>query len=67
MPDWMDKAKKLASEHSDIVDEGFDTAEKFVEGKTGGKYDSQLQQGEQKAEGYLGVEDQDNQGNNQQS
>jgi hypothetical protein len=31
------------------------------------KYDSQLQDGEQQAEKYLGVEDQDNQGGNQQS
>jgi hypothetical protein len=39
-------------------------AEEFAESKTAGKYDSQLQQGEQKAEDYLGVQDQDN---NQQS
>jgi hypothetical protein len=31
--------------------------------KTGGKYDSQIQAGEQKAEDYLGVQDQDNQDN----
>jgi MT0933-like antitoxin protein len=61
MPDWMDDAKKLASEHSDVSDEGFDKAEEFAEQKTGGKYDSQLQAGEQKAEGFLGIEDQDNQ------
>lgn len=61
MPNWMDEAKNLASEHSDIADEGFDKAEEFAESKTGGKYDSQLQDGEQQAEKYLGVEDQDNQ------
>jgi hypothetical protein len=43
---------------------GFDKAEEFAEGKTDGKYNSKLQQGEQKAEDYLGVQDQDN---NQQS
>jgi MT0933-like antitoxin protein len=64
MPDWMDEAKNLASEHSDIADEGFDKAEQFAEQETGGKYDNQLQQGEQKAEDYLGVQDQDS---NQQS
>ena len=64
MPDFMDEAKKLASEHSDVADEGFDKAEEFAEQKTGGKYDSQLQGGEQQAEKYLGVEDQDG---NQQS
>jgi hypothetical protein len=32
MPDWMDEAKNLASEHSDIADEGFDKAEEFAEG-----------------------------------
>jgi hypothetical protein len=31
--------------------------------KTGGKYDSQIQAGEQKVEDYLGVQDQDNQDN----
>ena len=67
MPDWMDEAKNLASEHSDVTDEGFDKAEEFAEQKTGGKYDSELQGGEQKAEDYLGVKDQDNQGGNQQS
>jgi MT0933-like antitoxin protein len=67
MPDFMDEAKKLASEHSDVSDEGFDKAEEFAEQKTGGKYDGQLQTGEQKAEGFLGVEDQDKQDGNQQS
>jgi len=31
--------------------------------KTGGRFDSQIQEGEQKVEGYLGVQDQDAQGN----
>ena len=30
--------------------------------KTGGKYDSQIQAGEEKAEDFLGVQDQDAQG-----
>ena len=59
MPDFMDEAKQVASEHSDVVDEGFDKAEQAAEQKTGGKFDSQIQAGEQQAEGALGVDDQD--------
>ena len=59
MPDFMDEAKQLADEHSDVVDEGFDKAEQAAEQKTGGKLDSQIQAGEQQAEGALGVDDQD--------
>ena len=65
MPDFMDEAKNLASEHSDVVDQGLDQAEKEAENKTGGKFDSQLQDGEEKAEGYLGVDQQNNQNNQQ--
>jgi MT0933-like antitoxin protein len=60
MPDFMDEAKNLASEHSDLVDKGLDQAEQFASDKTGGKFDSQLEAGENQAEGFLGV---DNQGN----
>jgi MT0933-like antitoxin protein len=67
MPDFMDEAKKLASEHSEQADEGLDKAEEFADQKTGGKYDSQLQSGEQQGEKYLGVEDQDKKDGNQQS
>ena len=63
MPDFFDQAKKLASEHSDLVDNGLDKAAEMAGEKTGGKYDSQIQAGEQKAEDFLGVQDQDNQGN----
>lgn len=59
MPDWMDEAKNLADEHSDVADKGFDEAAQFAEDKTGGKFDSQIQGAEQQAEGYLGVQDQD--------
>ena len=65
MPDFMDEAKQLASEHSDVVDQGLDQAEQFADQKTGGKFDSQIQAGEQQAEGFLGVTDQDNQDANQ--
>ena len=62
MSECMDEAKKLASEHSEQADEGLDKAAEMAGEKTGGKYDSQIQAGEDKVEGYLGVQDQDNQG-----
>ena len=62
MPDFMDQAKNLASEHSDLVDKGLDQAESEAENRTGGKYNDQLQQGEEKLEGFLGVDP-----NNQQN
>ncbi len=65
MSEFMDEAKKLAGEHSDVADEGFDKAEQVAEQKTGGKFDSQIQAGDQQAEGFLGADDQGNQGGNQ--
>jgi hypothetical protein len=69
MPDFGDmagKAKDFAGDHDKQSDEAFDKASEFADEKTGNKHDSQIQSGEDKAEGYLGVEDQDqqNQGNN---
>ena len=61
MPDFnefADKAKKLASEHSDQADSGFDKAAEFADEKTGNRFGSQIQQGEQAGENYLGVQDQ---------
>ena len=63
MSEFMDQAKKLASEHSDVADQGLDKAAEMAGEKTGGKYDSQIQAGEGKVEDYLGVQDQDNQDN----
>jgi hypothetical protein len=65
MPDFMDEAKNLASEHSDLVDKGVDQAEQAAEQKTGGQFDSQIQAGGEQAEGFLGVDDQGNQDGNQ--
>ena len=68
MPDFSDmadKAKDFAGDHDKQSDEALDKAEQFADDKTGNKYDSQLQGGEQKAENYLGVDDQD-QNQNQQ-
>jgi hypothetical protein len=66
MPDFMDEAKKLASEHSDVADQGLDQAAEQTKEKTGGRFDSQIEGGEQQAEGFLGVQDQDSQDANQQ-
>jgi hypothetical protein len=55
MPDFFDQAKKLASEHSDLVDSGLDKASDMAKEKTGGKYDEHIETGEEKLEGFLGV------------
>ena len=69
MPDFgdmADKAKDFVGDHDKQSDEALDKASEFVDDKTGNKYDSQIQSGQDKAENYLGVEDQDqqNQSNN---
>jgi hypothetical protein len=65
MSEFMDDAKKLASKHQDVADEGFDKAAQFADEKSGGKYGSQIEGAEQKAEDFLGVQDQDAQEGNQ--
>jgi hypothetical protein len=49
-----DDAKKAASEHSDQTDEGLKKAGEFADDKTGNKYDSEVQKGEQAAENQVG-------------
>ena len=56
MPDFMDEAKNLASEHSDLVDKGLDQVEQEADNKTGNRFGSQLQDGEQQAENFLGAD-----------
>ena len=56
MPDFLDQAKKLASEHSDLVDKGLDKAADMAKEKTGGKYDEHIQTAEEKLEGFLGMD-----------
>ena len=65
MPDFMDESKKLADEHPDMVNQEMDQATQEVENKTGGKFDSQIQGAEQQAEGYMGTDQQGQQGGNQ--
>ena len=58
MPDFSefeDKAKQLASEHPDQVDEGLKHAGEFADQRTGGQFGDEIQQGEQRAEGYIGT------------
>ena len=69
MPDFSefaDDAKKFAGEHDQQSDEAFDKAAQFADDKTGNKFDSQIQSGENAAENYAGVQDQDQQGQDQQ-
>ena len=62
MSDFMDEAKNLAGEHADIVNKGLNEAEQVAENKTGGRFDSEIQSGEQQAEGFLGTDQQGQQG-----
>jgi hypothetical protein len=62
MPDFSnmaDKAKDVAGDHDKQSDEALDKVADEANDRTGGGHDSQIQSGEQKAENYLGVEDQD--------
>ena len=68
MPDFSefaDKAKKLGSEHPEQADQAFDKAADFANQQTGNRFDSEVQRGEQAGENYLGVQDQDQQGQQQ--
>ena len=65
MPDFSefeDKAKQVASEHPEQVDEGLKRAGEFADQRTGGRFGDQIQQGEQRAEDYLGSGGQGGQG-----
>ena len=63
--DFTDEAKKLASEHPGQADSAFDKASQFADEKTGNRFDSEIQRGEQAGENYVGVPDQDQQGQQQ--
>ena len=61
MPDFSefaDEAKNLAGEHPDVADKAVEEAGQLADDKTGGRFDSQVEQGEQKAEGFLGAGEQ---------
>ena len=59
MPDFFDQAKKLASEHEDVVDKGLDKANEMADEKTGGRFDDQTDAAQDKVEGVLGMNPQD--------
>jgi hypothetical protein len=64
MPDFSEMAKKakdFVGSHDQQSDEALDKAAEFVNERTGGSHESQIQSGERKLEDYLGVEDQDQQ------
>jgi antitoxin protein of toxin-antitoxin system len=70
MPDFSemaDEAKKLAGEHPDTANKGIEEAGQAAGDKTGGRFDSQIDQGEGKARDFLGTGpgDQDPQAGNQ--
>jgi hypothetical protein len=69
MPDFgelANKAKDLAGEHQDQVQDGVEKAEDMAKDKLGGKFGDQVDQGGDAVENFLGVDDQtDEQGNEQ--
>jgi hypothetical protein len=54
MGGFMDKAKDLADQHDDQVDQGLDKAGDFADQKTGGKYDQQIDRGVDAAQDRTG-------------
>lgn len=55
---FADKARELAEEHPDQVDKGVEKAGDLADEKTGGRFSDQIQQGEQRADDFLGQGDQ---------
>ena len=62
MSDFMDEAKNLADKDPGMVDKGLNEVEQEAENKTGGRFDSEIQGAEQQAEGFLGTDQQGQQG-----
>ncbi len=64
MPDFgelFDKAKDLAGEHPDQVRSGVEKAEEFAKDKLGDNFGDQIEQGGNAIEGFLGVNEADEQ------
>lgn len=56
MPDFSEmfnKAKEKLSDNSDKVSDGLDKAKEFADEKTGGRFSDQLDQGQEKVEGFI--------------
>lgn len=59
------KAKDMAGQHPDQVNQGIDKAREFTDEKTGGQHSEQIQQGADKLKGMVGGEQNDQQQNDQ--
>ncbi len=53
---FLDKAKELAGQHADKVEQAIDKAADMVDEKTGGKYADQIDKGAESAKGFVGDE-----------
>ena len=51
---FLDKAKELAGQHADKVEQAIDKAADMVDEKTGGKYADQIDKGAESAKGFVG-------------
>ncbi len=51
--DFVDKAKDLAAENKDKVEDGIEKAGDFIDEKTGGKYADQVDKGQEAAEDFV--------------
>lgn len=58
MSDFLEKAKDMASEHDDQVDQGLDKAGDVIDERTGGKYGEQIDKGVDLAQERTGAGDQ---------
>lgn len=61
--DLKNKAKDMAGQHSDQVEQGIDKAGEFADQKTGGQHSEQIQQGADKLKQTLGGEQNTDQNN----
>jgi hypothetical protein len=58
MSDFLEKAKDMASQHDDQVDQGLEKAGDVVDERTGGKYGEQIDKGVDVAQERTGAGDQ---------
>ena len=54
-----DKAKELAEEHADKVEQAIDKVADVVDEKTGGKYAEQIEKGVDAAKGFVGDDEEE--------
>ena len=54
LDDLKNKAKEMAGQHPDQVNQGVDKAREFADEKTGGQHSDQLQQGADKLKNAMG-------------